>query len=114
VPKLFEQLAELDRLVHEPARLAILTALSAFASADFLSLQKLTGLTPGNLSVHLTRLEQAGLVAIEKGFLGRRPRTTAGLTPAGRSAVEGYWRRMDGLRREAGRWRRSRKRYTNE
>jgi DNA-binding transcriptional ArsR family regulator len=105
VPRLFEELADLDRTLHEPARLAIVTGLSAFESSDFLSLQKLTGLTPGNLSVHLTKLEQAGLVTIEKSFQGRKPRTTVRLTRDGHAAVEGYWQRMDSLRRQAHRWR---------
>lgn len=107
MPKLFEGLADLDRTVHEPARLAIVTGLSAFESTDFLSLQKLTGLTPGNLSVHLTKLELAGLVTIEKSFEGRKPRTTVRLTRDGRAAVEGYWQRMDSLRKQAARWRAS-------
>lgn len=105
MPRLFEDLADLDRTLHEPARLAIATGLSAFESTDFLSLQKLTGLTPGNLSVHLTRLEQAGFVTIAKSFEGRKPRTTLRLTPGGRAAVDGYWQRMDALRRQAARWR---------
>ena len=104
MPRFLEQLAGIDRTVHEPARLAILTALSAFEVADFLSLQKLTGLTPGNLSVHLSRLEEATLVTIQKSFRGRKPRTSVSLTTAGRSAVEAYWRQLDGLRRQAGRW----------
>jgi DNA-binding MarR family transcriptional regulator len=79
-------------MVYEPARLAIVTGLAAFESTDFLSLQKLTGLTPGNLSVHLTKLEQAGLVAIEKPFAGRKPRTTVRLTRHG----HGGWRAIGG------------------
>jgi DNA-binding transcriptional ArsR family regulator len=58
-----EQLA-LDRLVHEPGRLAILTVLSSVSDADFLFLQRTTGLTKGNLSSHLAKLEDGGLVAI--------------------------------------------------
>lgn len=104
MPRLFEQLADLDRTLHEPARLAILTGPSAFEATDFLSLQKLTGLTPGNLSVHLAKLEQAGLAATEKSFAGRKPRTTVRLTRNGRAAVEAYWRQMDSLRKQAGRW----------
>lgn len=68
----FEELASVDRLVHEPARLAILTALAACASADFLFLQQLTGLSKGNLSSHLAKLEQAGLVGVSKQFVGNR------------------------------------------
>ena len=56
----FEELANLDRLIHEPTRLAILTALAACEKADFLFLQRITGLTKGNLSVHLTKLQEVG------------------------------------------------------
>jgi DNA-binding MarR family transcriptional regulator len=100
----FEELAELDRLVHEPARLAILTALAACADADFLYLQRLTGLTKGNLSSHLARLEAAGLVRVEKGFVGKVPHTGVGLTRTGRVAIERHWRRLDVLRRSALDW----------
>ena len=58
----FKSLAELDRMIHDPSRLAILTALSSCRSADFLYLQRLTGLSKGNLSSHLAKLEDAGLV----------------------------------------------------
>jgi DNA-binding MarR family transcriptional regulator len=96
----FEDLAGLDRLIHEPARLAILTALSACDSADFLFLQRLTGLTKGNLSAHLSKLEEAGLVLVTKAFLGKKPRTTLMLTKAGREAVERHWRQLDALREQ--------------
>ncbi|MEA2704976.1 MAG: hypothetical protein QOD63_2921, partial [Actinomycetota bacterium] len=59
----------LDRLIHEPGRLAILTVLSSVKDADFVFLQRTTGLTKGNLSSHLTKLEDAGLVRIEKRFV---------------------------------------------
>jgi DNA-binding transcriptional ArsR family regulator len=62
----------LDRLIHEPGRLAILTVLSSVRDADFVFLQRATGLTKGNLSSHLAKLEEAGLVAIEKRFVGKR------------------------------------------
>jgi|SRR5687767_9041766 DNA-binding transcriptional ArsR family regulator len=67
-PTPFERLASFDRLVHEPARLAILTALSACEKADFVFLRSLTRLTKGNLSSHLSKLEHAGLVSLEKMF----------------------------------------------
>ena len=70
----------LDRLIHEPARLAILTVLSSVRAADFVFLQRMTGLTQGNLSSHLTKLEEAGLIRIEKSFVGKRPNTSASLT----------------------------------
>ncbi len=96
----FEVLAGLDRLIHEPARLAILTALSACESADFLFLQRLTGLTKGNLSAHLAKLEEAGLVAIEKAFIGKKPHTALRLMNAGREAVERHWRQLGALRQQ--------------
>ncbi len=101
----FEELAQLDRLVHDPARLAILTALSACAKADFLFLQRITGLSKGNLSSHLSKLEQAGLIEIEKRFVDKRTQTLAYLTGAGREAIEGYWQEMEALRQSAARWR---------
>ena len=94
----FEEAARLDRLVHEPARLAILTALEACASADFLFLQRLTALTAGNLSAHLVRLEDAGLVNIEKRFIGRVPNTQVSVTKDGRAAVRRHWRGLQRLR----------------
>ena len=100
----FEALAGLNKLVHEPARLAILTALSACSSADFLFLQRLTGLTKGNLSTHLSRLEEAGLVEIEKGFVGKKPNTRASLTEKGRNAIERHWTMLENLRRETQQW----------
>jgi DNA-binding transcriptional ArsR family regulator len=100
----FEQIANLDRLVHEPTRLAILTALSACERADFLFLQRITGLTTGNLSSHLSKLEGAGLVEIEKRFVDKKTQTLARLTGMGREAVEGYWKEMEALRDSAARW----------
>lgn len=83
-------LTELDRLVHEPARLLILTILSTVASADFLFLQRETGLTKGNLSAHLSKLEEAGYVKIEKTFKGKLPLTVCKLTAAGKKALIQY------------------------
>ena len=82
--KPFEDMSTLDRLVHEPARLAILTALAACRGCDFLYLQSLTAISKGNLSNHLQRLDEGGLVNIEKGLKGRVPQTTLRLTPKGR------------------------------
>ena len=88
-------LADLDRVIHEPARLMIVAMLSAVDEADFLYLQRASGLTAGNLSAHLARLESAGYVAIAKGFVGKVPRTTCRLTEAGRAAFDIYRRSMD-------------------
>lgn len=81
---------ELDRLIHEPARLLIVTILSSVASADFLFLQRETGLTKGNLSAHLSKLEEAGYVRIEKTFRGKLPLTVCKLTVTGRKALSQY------------------------
>jgi DNA-binding transcriptional ArsR family regulator len=97
----FEDLADLDRLVHEPARLAILTVLQSGQDADFLFLQKMTGLTKGNLSSHLARLGEAGLVLIVKSFVGKIPHTRVALTSQGRAQIESYWNTIDRLRKEA-------------
>src|ERR1051325_9270076 len=100
----FEGIAGLDRLVHEPARLAILTALANCQSADFLFLQRLTGLTKGNLSSHLSRLERAELIAIEKEFVANVPNTHVSLTKAGHTAITKHWTKLDQLRRETLDW----------
>ncbi len=101
----FEILANLDKIVHEPARLALLTALSACTSADFVSLQRLTGLTKGNLSTHLSKLEEAGLIVVEKQFVGKKPNTMIHLTPEGRTAVASHWQQLERLHEDAQRWR---------
>ena len=98
----FSELSHLDKLVHEPARLALLTALSAVAEADFTFLQRLTGLTQGNLGSHLARLEQAGLVDLRREFVGRQPRTHVRLTPDGRAALEAHWAALERLGRLRG------------
>lgn len=92
----------LDRLIHEPARLAILTMLSSVAAADFVFLQRSTGLTRGNLSSHLTKLEEAGLVRIEKSFVGKRPNTNVTLTAMGMQRIASHWDQLDQLKRRAG------------
>ncbi len=98
MPTPFEHLASFDKLIHEPARLAILTALSACEKADFVFLRNLTGLTKGNLSSHLMKLEQADLVAIEKTFEGKQPITYVSLTGEGRDLLKAYWKRFDKVR----------------
>ena len=99
MPTPFEHLAELNRLVHEPSRLAILTALSACDKADFLFLLNITGLTKGNLSSHLMKLEQANLVVIEKTYDGKQPITYAMLTLEGREALKEHWDRLERIRK---------------
>ncbi len=84
------RLTRLDRLIHEPSRLAILMTLLGVEEADFPFLVNTTGLSRGNLSVHLTRLEKAGYVSIEKTFVGKKPRTLVRLTPEGIASLERY------------------------
>jgi len=91
-----QRLADIDRLVHEPARLMILAILSVVERADFVYLSRQTGLTMGNLSSHMAKLEEAGYIAVQKEFVGKTPRTLLQLTEQGREAFEGY--RTDMLR----------------
>ena len=96
------QMPEIDRVVHEPARLAILTVLSSCEEADFLFLERATKLSRGNLSVQLTRLEDANVIEIEKRIEHKRTLTTARLTDRGRRTLEAYWETMNALRTAAG------------
>jgi DNA-binding MarR family transcriptional regulator len=89
----------LDRLIHEPGRLAILTVLSSVKDADFVFLQRTTGLTKGNLSSHLTKLEEAGLIEIEKRFVRKKPNTNVALTPLGRQRIAHHWEQLERLKR---------------
>ncbi len=86
--------AEIDRLVHEPARLHILTVLSLIEGADFLFLMRQTGLTKGNLSSHLGKLETARYVNIEKEFVEKIPHTVVKITSRGRDALQTYRQQM--------------------
>lgn len=88
----------IDKLVHEPVRMALLSVLDGVAEADFSFLQRTLQLTQGNLSAHLSRLEVGGLVTVTKSFKGRTPRTTVAITRAGRSARERHWQQLDALR----------------
>jgi len=75
-----------------------MTVLARCEEADFLFLQRLTGLSKGNLSVHLSKLEAAGLVEIRKEFVGKKPRTVIRINEAGADAVMRHWQRLDSLR----------------
>ncbi len=88
----------LDRLIHEPGRLAIMTVLSSVKAADFVFLQRTTGLTKGNLSSHLTKLEEAGLVTIEKRFVLKKPNTNVALTKEGKRRVTDHWLQLERLK----------------
>ena len=89
-PKELRNLAGIDRTIHEPARLMILMCLYSVQKADSLFLLNATELSWGNLSSHMNRLEAAGYVAVEKGYVGKKPHTMVALTPAGRAAVDSY------------------------
>jgi len=87
-------IADINRMVHEPARLMIMAVLQVVESADFVFLLHQTGLTRGNLSSHLSKLEAAGYVAIEKEFVEKIPRTLIRLTSDGREAFQVYRQSM--------------------
>jgi len=91
-----QRLAEIDRTIHEPARLMVVALLAAVKEADFQYLHQATGLTNGNLSVHLSKLEEAGYIAIEKSFRGKYPLTICRLTEQGREALDNYRKIMKG------------------
>jgi DNA-binding MarR family transcriptional regulator len=84
------KLADLDRIIHEPGRLMIVSILFLRKEADFLYLMRETGLTKGNLSSHLAKLEEAGYVEIEKTYAGKTPLTLLRLTSDGRSSFRSY------------------------
>ena len=88
------EISSLDRLIHEPARLAIMSILVAAEEADFLFLLRETGLTRGNLSTHLSRLEKAGYIEIQKGYIGKLPQTLCRMSPQGRIAFKEYRKQL--------------------
>ena len=91
-----------DDLVHEPRRFAILNMLSGdLESVDYRYIQGVLGLTSGNLSRHLAKLEEGGLIEVLKEFVLKRPRTRVRLTKAGRTAVERHWELLQKLRDDA-------------
>jgi DNA-binding transcriptional ArsR family regulator len=85
-----QRLGQIDRVIHEPARLMIVALLAAVSEADFQYLHQATGLTKGNLSVHLSRLEEAEYIEIEKTFRGKYPLTICRLTKQGREVLGAY------------------------
>jgi DNA-binding MarR family transcriptional regulator len=89
--------SEIDRVVHEPARLMLMAALYVLDSADYTFLMNLTGVTWGNLSAHIGKLEESRYVEVEKSFKGKRPNTMLRLTPAGRAAFQAYRQKMKGF-----------------
>jgi DNA-binding HxlR family transcriptional regulator len=88
---------DLDRVIHERVRLAIVSALAGAPSLTFNALKALLEITDGNLSVHARKLEEAGFVACDKTFVDRVPRTEYRLTAAGRKALDAYLQHMEAL-----------------
>ncbi len=86
--------AEIDKVIHEPTRLMLMAYLSVVVSADFLFLMRETGLTRGNLSSHMSKLEEAGYVKVKKEFVDKKPRTLFYFTDEGRAAFRLYREQM--------------------
>jgi len=95
-------IAALDEVIHGRVRLGIMAYLVGAESADFGELKARLSVTDGNLSVHLSKLEEAGYVAVDKGYNGKKPRTLVRLTPEGRAAFARYLDAIGRLAREAG------------
>jgi len=87
-------LADIDQIIHAPARLMVLTYLYVVESADYVFLMRLTGLTWGNLATHLNKLEEAGYVDIQKTFNGKKPKSILRMTEQGRNAFRAYKKSM--------------------
>lgn len=93
---------EIDRVIHEPARLRIMMILSGVDEADFNFMLSTLGMTKGNLSSHMDRLEQTGYVKIIKSFNGKIPNTCYHLTGTGKEALSEYWKALDEIRKLKG------------
>jgi DNA-binding transcriptional ArsR family regulator len=92
---------EIDRVIHEPIRLRIMSILSGVDKADFKFVLSTLGLSKGNLSSHIDKLEQAGYVAVEKGFRGKVTYTEYSLTKSGKKALAAYWSILEEIRAES-------------
>lgn len=90
-------LSSIDRLIHEPARLMIMAVLYVVESADFTFVMRQTGLSWGNLSSHMSKLEEAGYIEVAKGFVDKKPNTMLHLSDAGREAFREYRAQMKQL-----------------
>jgi len=91
-----------DDVIHQPTRLRILVLLSGLEEADFTFLMNTLQLSNGNLSVHASKLEQAGYITIEKSFLNKMPHTAYRITDLGRVRLAEYWQTIDGIRTGSG------------
>ena len=100
----YQELTKVDRVIHEPVRLMIMLLLRAVSEADFLYIQRECGLTQGNLSSHLSRLEEAGYVLIEKTAKGNYPLTLCSLTSQGRTALAAYAQTMRAAMSDGSGW----------
>lgn len=89
--------AEIDRVIHAPARLMVMTYLYVVDQADYVFLTQLTGLTWGNLASHISKLEEEGYVEVEKTFIGKKPHSLLKLTGAGRAAFKAYKNQMQAV-----------------
>ncbi len=94
---LYENIAGLDKVLSEPSRLAILVVLYEVEECDFMFLQRMTGLTRGNLSFHIYKLEKAGYIKITKKFINKKPTTVCRITKKGKKALLNYLREMKKL-----------------
>ncbi len=99
-PPLKRLVDELDPMLHERGRLAIVSVLAAVEALTFTELRDTLGMTDGNLSVHLQKLEEKGYVAIDKQFVGRRPQTSCRLTRAGQKAFARYLDHLEAIVRQ--------------
>lgn len=88
------KIRSIDKIIHEPARLNIMAHLYVIESADFLFIMRQTGLTFGNLSAHMSKLEEAGYIKIIKEFIGKKPHTMLEMTDKGRKAFDNYRNKM--------------------
>lgn len=93
-PAAARQLPAINRLIHEPARYNVMALLYVVERADFLFVQNQTGLTPGNLSSHVSKLEAAEYIEVKKTFVRKTPKTSLRLTPTGRAAFDAYRAKM--------------------
>jgi DNA-binding HxlR family transcriptional regulator len=97
---IIQPLSDIDKIIHEPARLMIISYLFVVESADFVFLRNQTGLTDGNLSSHLSKLESVGYVDVEKKFKAKKPQTLLKLSENGRKAFELYRKKMEQWRKK--------------
>ena len=96
----YKKILQLDPIIHAPTRLAILSILITVESANFTFLKESTGTTDGNLSTHLTKLEENGYIIIKKTFKGKKPQTNCTITKKGRVAYSNYLTQLERIVRE--------------